>query len=95
MRWSFQAIGSTQQVLDALEAHADKISVKPDDPARLAFAAAQPHLAALVQHNFAEEGHGQPSVQLSASSGGTILKGDDEKPRLAQSSLSLELRAHW
>lgn len=94
MSWSFQAIGSPDKVIDALQSHSEKISKNPADYSRVEFDEAKPHLIALVNQNYAHEGttYSKPAVRLCASgSASSQTKMQGEPPVKVQSSVSVTL----
>lgn len=99
MSWSFQAIGNTQRLVEALEAHSEKISKDPTDYCRMEFEAAKPHLIALVKQNFAAEGteFTKPMIQLTASGSATsrVDMNDANKRNVVSSNVSVELKQHY
>lgn len=93
MSWSFQAIGSPENVVKALEANSEQISKNPNDYSRVEFDESKPHLIALVKANFVEDGFGysKPAIKLTASGSASSQTKPGEPSRRVQSQVSVTL----
>lgn len=85
MSWSINVIGKPENVVAALRAESERLT----DQSKAEFDAALPHIAALVEQNFAktEHGYNTPLVSLEASGSGTTKNGD---PVYGSTSVSLK-----
>jgi hypothetical protein len=99
MSWSFNAIGSPENVLKALEAKSEQISKDPDDYSRKEFDEAKPHLMALVKQNFvaSDRNYSPMAVSLVASGSATTEhapagSGAGAPGRKVQSSCCVEIK---
>ena len=77
MSWSVSFIGKPANVVQALEAHSEKIV--NNDQSKLEYDEAKPHLIGLVQQNFVTpgaSGHKEPIIKLTASGSGYTKDGE-------------------